>query len=122
MPAIEVPNEKPKLFAKGTKSRRALKIVGIVSGSLLVIYGIGGLFFTSHFMPNTRVNSEDVSLMSVDDLASHVTELGAAYQNHVVGDGIDITVAAPDIPSSIAQSMPTLCDAVLPSSTNLASM
>ena len=97
VPAIEVPNEKPKLFAKGTKSRRALKIVGIVSGSLLVIYGIGGLFFTSHFMPNTRVNGEDVSLMSVDDLASHVTELGAAYQNHVVGDGIDITVAAPDI-------------------------
>lgn len=96
-PGIDVPEEKPKLFAKGTKSRRALKVIGIVSGSLLVVYGIGGLFFTSHFMPNTRVNGEDVSLMSVDDLATHVTELGAAYQDHIVGDGLDITIAAPDI-------------------------
>ena len=95
--SIEVPEDKPGLFAKGGKGRHALKVVGIVSGSLLAIYGIGGLFFTSHFLPNTRVNGEDVSWMSVDDLSSHVTEVGNAYTGHVLGDGIDLTIAASDI-------------------------
>ena len=96
-PGFVVPEERDKAFSKGGRGRRVLKVVGIVSGSLLVVYGIGGLFFSSHFMPNTRVNGEDVSWMSVDDLATHVTEVGQSFQSHVTGDGIDITIPASEI-------------------------
>ena len=82
---------------KSGTGRKVLKIVGITAGALLAVYVGGSVFFMSHFMPNTRVNGDDVSLKSVDDLAAHVTSTGESYSTHVTGDGLDLTINAGDI-------------------------
>ncbi len=90
-------NKVGSTFDKGGIGRRILIILGIVFGALLIVYLIGAIFFMSHFMPNTRVNGEEVSGMSVDDLAAHITERGASFQTHITGDGLDFPIAASDI-------------------------
>ena len=90
-------NKVGSTFDKGGTGRRVLVILGIIFGALLIVYLIGAIFFMSHFMPNTRVNGEEVSGMSVDDLAAHITERGASFQTHITGDGLDFPIAASDI-------------------------
>ena len=40
-----------------------------VIAALLVVYGAGFLYFSSHFFPNTNLNDEDLSMQSSDVLA-----------------------------------------------------
>lgn len=82
---------------KNNVLKRVLMVLGIIFGVLLLIYLIGSIFFISHFMPNTRVNGDDVSWMSVDDLAAQVTRTGNEYKTHVTGDQVDLQISAADI-------------------------
>ena len=72
-------------------------VVGGVVGVLSIVYVGFGIFFQSHFLPNTKVNGEDVSWQGVDELAAHIHEQGAQYKVHVTGDGIDLTIPSKDI-------------------------
>lgn len=81
----------------GGGAKRVLLVLGIIVGAVAIIYLIGALYFSSHFLPNTRVNGEEVSGMSVENLAAHVTEIGTSYKTHVSGDGIDVTIPGSDI-------------------------
>ncbi|MDO4798628.1 MAG: L,D-transpeptidase family protein [Coriobacteriales bacterium] len=78
------------------KRRWPLVLLAIVA-ALLLVYVIGALYFMSHFFPNTTVNGEDVSNMSVSELSSHVTNLGATYKTRIAGQGLDLTVDGKDI-------------------------
>lgn len=77
--------------------KRVLVILLATAGALAVIYLIGGFYFTSHFFPNTTVNGEDVSGLSVSDLSAYVSSIGENYKVQISGDGIDMTIAGPDI-------------------------
>ena len=87
------PDESPR----SSVLKRILMVLGIIFGVLLLIYLIGSVFFISHFMPNTQVNGEDVSWMSIDDLAAKVTQTGKDYTTHVSGDQVDLNISAADI-------------------------
>ncbi len=68
--------------------------------ALLVLCGIYAgvaLYFHGHFLPNTKVNGEEVSGMAVGDLADMISEIGESYSIHVSGLGIDHTISAADI-------------------------
>ncbi len=86
---------------KKERRTKTLKRVGIIAGSLIaalvVVYVAVSIYFTSHFLPQTTVNGEDVSGMSITDLSSYVSSIGENYKTHVAGDGIDLTVPASDI-------------------------
>lgn len=77
--------------------RRVLSIALPVVGVLLVIYVLGGLYFSAHFPPNTKVNGVDVSGMSVPKLQERVQEIGDGYTLTMDGDGINLKASASDI-------------------------
>ncbi|MGL5174595.1 MAG: L,D-transpeptidase family protein, partial [Olsenella sp.] len=65
--------------------------------ALAGIYLIGVAVFSSRFLPNTTVNGENVSLMSVSDVASTASKSLDGYSGTVSGDGISFTVSASDV-------------------------
>lgn len=76
------------------KNHRVPTIVGTLVIALLVVtYVAGGVFFSSHFLPRTTVNGNDVSLMSTDDFAAYVSKEANDYTAKVSGDGIDLQIA-----------------------------
>lgn len=94
-PSFGMPQqEEPEKRGVGKK---VLIGVGIAVGVLAIIYVGVAIFFMSHFLPNTMVNGENVSLMSVGDLSKQVSEIGASYSAHIAGDGLDLTIPAADI-------------------------
>lgn len=78
-------------------AKRVLLTLLAIIGVLGVVYLVGGLYFSSHFLPHTTVNGEDVSGMSIEDLSSYVSDIGKHYRAHVSGDGLDLTIAGTDI-------------------------
>ena len=90
-PAAYVQPDEPK------KRRIWPFVVCGVVGALAIIYVGFAIFFQSHFLPNTKVNGEDVSWKGVDELAAHIHEQGAQYKVHVTGDGIDLSIPSKDI-------------------------
>ncbi len=83
---------------EGKKTRKRV-FIGLIGGLgfLTVVYVAVSLYFTSHFLPNTTVNGNDVSGMAVTDLAVYVRSIGENYSAHVTGDGLDITIPGSDI-------------------------
>lgn len=82
---------------RGKVLKRMLIGVGALAVALALVYVAVSVYFTSHFLPNTTVNGEDVSGMSITDLSSYVSSIGENYKTQVVGDGIDLTIPARDI-------------------------
>ncbi len=70
--------------------------IGVLAVLLVVYVGVS-VYFSSHFLPNTTVNGDDVSGMAIDDLAARITNTGMAYQTHVTGDGIDLQMNGKEI-------------------------
>ncbi len=93
----KVTSHTPMGGADSTRRRRWPLVVGAIAAALLLVYVIGALYFTSHFFPNTTVNGEDVSNMTVSELSSYVTNLGATYKTRIAGQGLDLTVDGKDI-------------------------
>lgn len=77
--------------------RGGLVAVICVLALLLVVYVGVSVYFSSHFLPNTTVNGDDVSGMAHDDLAARITNTGMAYQTQVSGDGINLQISGKDI-------------------------
>lgn len=99
--AIESPITQDAAPGQPGNAKRIVKrvlIAGVaVAGVLGIAYCAGGFYFTSHFLPNTTVNGEDVSGMAVTDLSTYVSSIGDNYKAHVSGDGLDLTLNGPDI-------------------------
>lgn len=83
--------------ADAPKKRRWPLVLLAIVVALLLAYVVGGVYFTSHFLPNTTVNGEDVSNMSVGELSNYVTNLGATYKTTVKGQGLDFVIEGKDI-------------------------
>ena len=68
-----------------------------ILGILLVVYIGVSVYFSSHFLPNTTVNGDNVSGMAHEELASRITNAGMSYQTHVTGDGVDLQIGGKEI-------------------------
>ena len=78
------------------------RIVAIVFAVILVLfYAAGFAFFSSHFLPHTTVNGNDVSMMSRDAFEELISSQTQGYTAQVVGDGIDLAVAGSDVGLSL---------------------
>ena len=74
-------------------------LIGLLAfvAALALIYVVVSLYFTSHFLPNTTVNGEDVSGMAVTDLSSYVSSIGDNYKSQISGDGMDLKLSGSEI-------------------------
>ena len=86
---------------KGTGVGIAAKVAGGLLGVLALSYLGGALWFSTHFMPKTSVGGRDVSLQSVDLLASTLGKELDAFETTVMGDGIDVTLSGSDIDARV---------------------
>ena len=86
--------------AEGSRSRRPLKIVGIVLavlvGLLLVAYIAGGIYFTGRFMPNTTLGQHDVSLKTAGEVQDYLSAELSDYSVSVSGQGFSMKLSASD--------------------------
>lgn len=86
-----------KTFVEPKKSS-----IGLILGILFVLalggaYA-GGVWASKHyFMPDTHINGEDVSLQSVEDVATQHSKATDGYKLEIKGQGLDITVTASDV-------------------------
>ena len=87
----------PSTGTEPKKGRKLWLIPLIIVAALAGIYLIGVAVFSSRFLPNTTVNGENVSLMSVGDVASAASKSLDGYSGTVSGDGISFTVSASDV-------------------------
>ena len=58
-----------------------------VVAAMLVVYGAGFLYFSSHFFPNTNLNDEDLSMQSSDVLAGKIQNQADSYALTISGQG-----------------------------------
>lgn len=82
---------------KPKKRRHGARIAAVIVAGLAVVYVGGSVFYSSHFLPNTKVNGEDVSGMSASQLASSITQQGEGYTLEVSGDNLSVSVKGSDI-------------------------
>lgn len=99
VPVEETKHEGPA-HAEPKKKGRGKKVgiaVGAIVAGLAAVYVGGSLYFSSHFLPNTTVNGEDVSGMSSSQLASSIAEQGENYTLAISGDNLSLSVKGSDI-------------------------
>lgn len=85
---------------KPRSSRKPLIIVGAVLALLLAVYVGVAIYFTAHFMPNTKIGEQDVSLMSATEAEGAVASVVANYQFVLQGQGLSLTLPGVDMTSS----------------------
>lgn len=85
---------------KRVKSKRPKRVVAIAVGIivvvLLAVYAAGFAFFSSHFLPNSSIGDDDISLMTADAVASDLEAEAKDFTLQVSGKGLDFTVNAVD--------------------------
>lgn len=83
----------------GGRRNRALWIVPLVILGVLLVAYLGGVvaFSQFFFMPGTALDGQDVSLMTVDEVAGEKAGALDDYAARVTGDGVDVEVRASDI-------------------------
>ena len=84
--------------AEKMKQRRIIRnvIIGIVA-FILVIYGAGFAFFSSHFYPSTTMGDSDISFMSKKEVVPEINATVGAYELHVTGVGFDLSMTPKDV-------------------------
>jgi len=68
-------------------------IVALLAG----VYLVGVAVFSTRFLPNTTINGTDVSLKTVDEVASTASTSLDDYTGTISGDGISVNLTASDI-------------------------
>ncbi len=85
---------------KRNQKKRTKKIAGVVVGIIVavlaVVYIAGAVFFSSHFLPNTTIGDDDISLMTADAVASDLEAESKSYTMQVTGERLDLTINATD--------------------------
>ena len=83
------------------KKRGAAKIViGVVFGLLVLLaiaYAGVAVYFSSHFMPQTKIGSTDISLLSTTDAENSLNSKVNSYKLSISGNGFDLTLTAKEI-------------------------
>ena len=74
------------LQKKKDKKPFIIAAVSVVA-ALLVVYGAGFLYFSSHFFPNTNLNDEDLSMQPSDVLAEKIQNQADSYALTISGQG-----------------------------------
>lgn len=76
------------------------KVLGIVAACVVAVLAIAyvgvALYFGSHFFPNSKIGSMDVSLMSSADAERLLSDKVGGYELEVSGQGFDLTLSAAD--------------------------
>ncbi len=74
------------------------KVCIITAAVLLLTYGAGGLFFSSHFMWNSSLNGVDVSLLTAEQAQGKIETMVEQYELEILErDGERETIAGADI-------------------------
>lgn len=80
------------------KGHRALRIAGIVAGTLLVLiliaYIAGCIVFSGRLWPNTTVDDTDLSLMTRAEALDTLAGMSSNLSVHVSGQGVDFTLTS----------------------------
>lgn len=80
--------------------RRVGKVLAIVFGCIVALLAIAycgvAIYFSSHFMPNSKIGTIDVSLMSTADAERALSDKIDAYQLNISGDGFTLNLTAKD--------------------------
>ena len=73
----------------------------VVPIGVALIYIVASLFFSSHYLPGTTINADDVSLRSVEAATAIAKDKVEGYSLKVSGDGLDSTIQTSDINLSL---------------------
>lgn len=68
-----------------------------VVGILLIIYVLGAIFWSTRFLPGTKINGMDASWSTPNSLAARLETIAPDYAASVTGEGIDLTIKQADI-------------------------
>lgn len=83
------------------KPAGAGKVVAIalatLAGVALAVYLMGVIAFSFFFMPNTKLDGQDVSLRLASDVSGAYASKVDTYQAQVTGDGVSFTLKGSDI-------------------------
>lgn len=83
---------------KRDQQKRGKKTLAIVIGAIVavlaVVYVAGVVFFSSHYLPNSTIGDEDISLQNADSVASSLESKSKSYTMKVTGEGLNFTVDA----------------------------
>lgn len=93
MPAHMSPQKKPQAASSAPHHRRWVVPV-VVVGAAAAVYLGGVAVFSNVFMPQTRLNGQDVSLAPAEQAAEQAEGPLSSYTFRVTGDGIDATFGA----------------------------
>lgn len=104
--------EKDKDHRKKIARRVGIAALSIV-GALAVIYLVGVLFFSMHFMPNTYVFEIDASFRTSDEVRDDISDTIDGYSIEVKGHGLDLTLNSEDV--GLAADVDATMDAIVAS-------
>ncbi len=80
--------------------RKVGKVLAIVFGCIAALLAIAycgvAIYFSSHFMPNSKIGNIDVSLMAASDAERALSNKIDAYQLNITGDGFTLNLTAKD--------------------------
>ncbi len=84
--------------SNGKRTKRIVLrvLLGLVA-LLALVYIAGAVFFSSHFIVNTKVGGIDASWLSVDEVAAKATESAASYTDTIEGQGFTLELSAADL-------------------------
>ena len=97
MPPAKPEKEPPSPERIRQLRRRALVAAGVVVGVVAAVYLGGVAFFSLHFMPNTTLAGQDVSLRPVSEVSSELDGNVASFQARVSGCGIELSLTGEDV-------------------------
>ncbi len=81
---------------------RMATILGMATCAIILIaYIAGGVFFSSHFLPRTTVNGNDVSMLSTASFTDRIASEAEGYTALVSGNGTNFSVTADDVNLSL---------------------
>lgn len=86
--------------SNGSKKQRLPRwavVLLTVAGSVVALYLVGVAVFSNVFLPNSKILGRNVSLRTVQEVASGLSDRTDAYKLAVTGDGLDLTIPAADI-------------------------
>ncbi len=96
------------------RSRKTLKIVGIVIGVIVgllaALYLAGVIFFSGHFLPDTTINGVDVSWKTPEETHDAIAATLDDYQLDIAGYTYQVTLVGKDIAYGLDSNQDMLAD------------
>lgn len=73
------------------------RVIAVTLPAVTAAYVTGVVFFSTHFVPGTRIGGVDVGMCDTAQAASRINEAVDSMQIHVSGGGVDVSIDAKDI-------------------------